>query len=832
MTTTPRVLIIGAGSDDLQHGGELDYATLEVATTLRKNGYETILIDDNPFSTSLDTPSAIMHRHILPLTTQNIIDLIHQYHPQLIVPTLGGRNAFELLQAVSESGVLTEDEIKIAGVPEATVRQVNNAVLINQTLRRLDAPTKKIVTVNNYAAALEMANEVGFPVVVRAVFPRSLRMRRIVQDPEELREAVKKGISLSRSGQVLVQQSLAGLKEIEVTVMRDQSGTMMQLGMAEDMDAIGIHAGDSITVLPAQTLLDRQIQDMRNTAFAITRKLRIVGINHVQFAFDPHQNRYYVIKISPYFDRMSSFVELATGYPIARVVGYLYSGELLRNIRLDHGLIKHTAVTEPVMDRTAVRLPVFPFNQLDADNQQLTTQKKSIGATIGIGRSFIEALLKAISDYQFGWHNGQMQMIQHLPGDQLDQLLIHPKADRFYPLIEAIRRGYSEKELAELTRVDAYYLSQLKRLNDLIQEIRKLKDSPVMLKEAKYWGIGDNMIAQLWQKSDEQVLQMKQQSQINRTFKEIDPSAGEYDQHTQQFYSTYEMENESVQLSNNSVLMVGSGPRRLGNGNANDYVISQSLQELHHHGYHTILMNDNPSSVAMSRIFVDKLYIEPLVAESVQDIVRIEQPKMVMIASNQSELLERLRQQYGDTLTIVPIPTDDQIEDVVSTEPLLEYNALYDGQYVYPLGITAELQANDQLNYRTVAKRYPTTLSTDGIKQVSHLGEKTVRSFQKPGLYQVLIKDNGADRYQLDMSRALPATDVAFLSKVLGLELPAVFVRLVLNKFSGKLLQESIQNQNSGSQAAFYRALFPFKSLQVHEQPTALKVMGAEMQFI
>lgn len=830
--THPQALIIGAGSDDLQQGGELDYATLEVCSTMQKKGYDTILIDDNPFSTSLDTREAINHRHILPLTTTNIVNLIHQYRPQVIVPTLGGRRAFELLQAVSESGILTENDIQIAGVPEATVRQVNNAVLLNQTLRRLNAPTKKIATVDNYQAALEMANEVGFPVVVRAVFPRSLRMRRIVQDADELRDAVATGIGLSRSGQVLVQQSLAGLKEIEVVVLRDASGTMMQLGMAEDMDAIGIHAGDSITVLPAQTLLDRQIQDMRNTAFSITRKLRIVGINHVQFAFNPQQNRYYVIKISPYFDRLISFTELATGYPISRVTGYLYAGELLRNIHLDHGLVKHTAVTEPVMDRTAVRLPIFPFNQMDAANQELTAQKKSVGATIGIGRSFIEALLKALADYQFGWHNGQSQLMKKIPGDELDQLLIHPQADRFYPLMEAIRRGYSEKELSELTRVDEYYLSQLARLKNLITEIHKLKNSPVMLKEAKYWGVGDSMIAQLWSENDDQVVQIRSQNQIKRTFKEVDPSAGEFDQHTRHFYSTFETENESVQQSNHSVLVVGSGPRRLGNGDANDYVIGQVMKELQNHHYQTILINDNPSSATMSSLFTDKLYLEPLVVETVMDVIRIEQPKMVMVASNEGELLERLRQHYGDTLTVIPIPTDDQIEDVVSTEPLLEYNALYDGQYVYPLGVTAELQANDQLNYRTVAKRYPTTLSPEGIKQVTLLGEQTVRTFQKPGLYQVLIKDNGDDQYQLDMSRPLPATDVAFLSKVLNLKLPAVFVRLILHQFSGKLLEQSIQNHPTGHQAAFYRALFPFKSLQVHEQPTALKVMGAQMQFI
>ena len=832
LTTKPTALIIGAGSDNFQQGGELDYATLEIASTMKRGGFMTVLVDDNPFSASLDTTEAIDCRHVLPLTSRSVIKMINQYHPQVIVPTLGGRRAFEIMQTVSESGILTEQDIQISGVPEATIRQVNNPVLLNQTLRRLDAPTKKIATFDNYQSALEMAREVGFPVVVRAVFPKSLRMRRIVQDPDELREAVSTGIQLSRSGQVLVQQSLAGLKEIEVLVMRDASGTMMQLGMTEDIDPIGIHAGDSMAVLPAQTLLDREIQDMRNTAFAITRKLRIVGVNHVQFAFDAEQNRYYVIKNSPYFDRITTFTELATGYPISRVVGHLYAGELLRNIRLDHGLTKHTAVTEPVMDRTAVRMPVFPFNQLSTHKLKLGTQKKSIGSTIGIGRSLIEAIIKSVADYQSGWHNGYIKMIQRISDDQLDQLLIHPEGDRLYSLLEAIRRGYSEKELAELTKIDSYYFAQLKRLIDLQSEILKLQDSPVMLKEAKYWGIGDGRIAELWGEETADIAKLRDQHQINRTFKEIDPSAGEYDQHTNAFYSTFELENESVEESNHSILVIGSGGRHLGNGNANDYVVGKVMQELKVHGNKTILVNDNPSSPAMSSLYVDKLYIEPLVVETITDIIRVEQPTMVMIASNESELYERLKERYGDTITLMPIPTEDQIEDVVSTEPLLEYNALFDGQYVYPLGITAALQIDDHMNYRTVAKRYPTTLSPAATKQVTELGEQRVRTLQKPGLYQVLIRADEMDHYQIEMCRPLPATDIAFLSKVLKLDLPAVITRLALNKFSGKLLVKSMKQQANQTQTAVYRALFPFSALQIKETPTANKVMGAEMQFI
>lgn len=673
-----RVLIIGGGSDNLQQGGELDYATLEVGSTMVKKGYETILVNDNPFSAALDTKEAITDAVIKPLTNDNIVNAIHKYHPSIIIPSLGGRHAFELLQTLMKTGILTEENIKIAGVPEATIRQINNSVLLNQTLRRLSTPTKKIVTVDNYQEAKELAEEVGYPVVVRSAFPRALRMRRIVQDDIELQKAVSDGIKLSRSGQVSVQQSLAGLKEIEVLVVRDGSGNMMQLAMVEDVDPIGIHAGDSVAVLPTQTLLDRQIQDMRNAAFAITRKLRIVGINHVQFAFDVHHDRFYVIKNSPYFDRISSFVETATGYPIARVVGHLYAGEYLRNIHLDHGLTKHTAVTEPILDRTAVRLPVFPYDSLNTSNQILSTQKRSIGTSIGIGRSFIEAIMKAASGYRLGLQNGQVERMHDISTDRLDQLLIHPQGDRIFTYTEALRRGYTSKELAELTKIDRYYFDQLHHLSKLEDELKDYQDSPVALKEVKYWGFSDEAVADVWKIKRTKVLALRHEHQINRVYKEVDPSAGEFDQQTNSFYSTFEIENESQPSHKPVAVIVGSGVRKLGNGTANDFLIGLMMHGLKAHGYNTVVIDNNPNSIVLSSLYSDKRYIEPLISETVEDIINLENPELILVPANQPQLIANLQEDMGDDPRMVLLPVEDQ-EDVVSSAPLLEYNALYDG---------------------------------------------------------------------------------------------------------------------------------------------------------
>ncbi len=824
-------LIIGAGSNNLQRGAELDTAALSVLTTMKQCGFHTVLIDDNPFALTGDVKTAVDDNCIMPLTAENINLVIQQYRPTVIVPTLGGRRAFHLLQSVSETGVLTEHNISIAGVPEATVRQVNNAVLMNQTLAKLQVPTKVIRTVNNFQDARDMATEVGYPVIVRSVFPRTVGFRKIVQDDDELREAVSRGIQLSQSGQVLVQQSLAGLKEIEITVIRDASGTMMSLGIAEDIDPIGIHAGDSLTVLPAQTLLDRQIQDMRNTSFAITRKLRIVGVNHLQFAFDAHHNRFYVIKISPYFDRMAAMVEQATGYPLARVCGYLYAGQLLRDIRLDHGMIKHSAVTEPVMDRTAVRVPVFPFHQLTNGDQRLITEKKSIGTSLGIGRSFIEALIKGVEDPHLGWRSSQADAIHEISDEQLDQFLIHPQANRIFSLLEAIRRGYSCRELAELTKIDTYYFNQLGRLDKLQKDLSQNPGSITQLKRAKYWGMSDQWIAHFWQSQPEEVARLEEENDIQRTYKEVDPSAGQYDQHSHSFYATFEQKNESQPQEGKRVLVIGTGARHLGNGTANDYCLAGMAIELKRLGYVPVTVDDNPNSLLLSDQVAGKRYVEPLIKESILAIVQLEDPQLVLLPSTlagyEDEIAKHL--QHGE---IQVIPLDDQVEDVVSSEPLLEFNALYDGEYVYQLGTTAELQSNHQMTYRTVAKRYPTTLSADDAAKVTALGEGKLRELSKPGLYQVLLKEYPDSRFEVTLCRPLPVTDIAFLSKALRLNLPAIEIRMDLGKYSGKLLMDSMRQTSNSSQAAFYRALFPFKALHINEQPTAAKVMGAEMQFV
>lgn len=826
-----RVLLIGAGSDSIEHGDELDAATFQVANVCKERGWETILLDDNPFSFALDCPDAIDYACIKPLNVANVVTAIRQYHPEAIIPTLGGRRVFELIQAVAETGILQEENIQLWGVPESTIRQINNTVLLGHTLRNINAPTKGITNVDSFPDALEMANKVGYPVIVRAVLSRDSGWRSIAHNQEELKSAVAMGLQHSRAGQVTVQQSLAGFKEIEIVVLRDRFGTMMQLANVEDIDPIGIHAGDSIAVAPAQTLLDREIQDMRDMAFAITRKLRIVGVNHVQFALDQQNEKFYVIKNNPYFDRLTAFAGTATGYALPVVCGELYTGKTLREIHLDHGYNKHAAVTEPVMDHIAVRMPIWPFAELPNANRELGTRKKSVGTVIGVGRSLPEAMFKVISDFQHLEQDARFPDPNELSDDELIHLLVRPEAGRLFALIVALRRGYSDEELMELTKIDRYYFACIRQMQKLEDELQQHPFDVKLLVKAKYNGISDLGIAKLWQCQPTEVVALRDEHGIHRTFKELEPSAGEFEQHTNLFYSTYEMEDEAVPSTTPTAVVVATGPLRLGNGTASDYFIASSLRELNEHGYHTVIVNDNPNSVTLSPMLSHKRYLEPLQSENIRAVLDVEHPDVILIPASRRELIEQLGP-VAQNIQVVEIPEDRRTSSLVSADLLDVFNALYDGKKVYPLGITADLQSANDLNYRATAQRFPARLAMPATKLIIQSGSEAIKQMTTPGLYQVVFAHRVDDSYKLKQVQPLSLPETAFLSKVLKINLPGLLVRMALDQLDNDDLAIFLAPR-SFERSAVYRATFPFKSLHLkNTKPTVNRVLGATMQFM
>lgn len=828
MTNKKSILIIGAGPNNIQHGDEVDSATYQVATYLRRAGVTTILADNNPFSYSLNDSSVIDHSSIGPLTVNHLIELIEKYQPRAILPTLGNRQAFLLTQELLEKGILRKKEIELLGVPEATVRQVNNPVLLERTLRQMGAPMKKIVTVNNYPDALEEAQRLGYPVIIRSVLPKITSTRQIVHDQSELAAAVSKCLSQSRAEQVYVQQSLGGYKEIEVVVQRDQSGTMMMLGMVEDMDPIGIHAGDSIAFNPAQTLLDRQIQDMRDTAFAITRKLRIVGVNHVQFALDPVNDNFYVIKSSPYFDRMVSFVAQSTGYPVAMVSSQLYLGKTLREIDLGPGFAKHAALIEPAMDHIAARVPVWGFSPEQAQKQLLGTEKKSVGTVFGIGRIPAEALFKAIESRYHEPTDFHIQSQAKLSDDELVDRLVHPHAERLFSLLEAMQRGYTAYELVEMTKIDPFYFDQLAKMKELITELVEHPGKEPVLAKAKHNGLSNQLIAKLWKTTPKQIYQMMQDHNLTVKYKEVEPSAGEFDQHTQTFYSAYEDENEALTLPQPSALFIGTGGLRLGLSNAGDFFVASMMMQLHRQKFHTIIMNCNPSSVTLNTLIADKRYIEPASAENVLSVVEIDQPQLIFIPASYTNLLETLKK-YDLQSKVITLP-DDRLGNLKPrSNQLVALDYLWDGENEKFLASTAALQSATNFDYEMINLQLPAAVNDVELKKMQATAREVVEQQSNPGFYQVIFEQDGLE-YKALTVQSISLPEVAFLSKSLGINLPALLGKIVSDQDFNLADTEITQPKGTVT----YRATFPFESLRMKPQGILgpNKIIGAEIQFM
>ena len=816
------VLIIGAGANDVQHGDELDSAIYQVSRIFKQMKIKIILADDNPFSVSLEN---VDHGCIVPLKVESLMDIINKFHPNAILPTLGNHRAFELTQELLEKGIIRKENIQLLGVPEATIRQINSAVLLERTLRQMEAPVKKIVTVNNYQDALDEATKLGYPVIIRSVLPKSSSTRKIVHDRSELADAVKACLSQSRAEQVVVQQSLAGYKEIEVVVQRDSSGTMMLLSMIEDMDPIGIHAGDSIAFNPVQTLRDRQIQDIRDTAFAITRKLRIVGTNHIQFALDTNSDRFYVIKSSPYFDRITAFVSQSTGYPIAQVTTQLYAGKHLRDIDLGENYVHHAALIEPTMDHIAARVPIWGFNDLPKASRLLGTEKRSVGTVFGIGRSTIEALFKAIESRYHEPADFHLAAQKQLTDDQLIAKIVHPEAGRLFVLIEAMQRGYSVNELAEMTKIDPFYFEQINKMRLLIREIAEHPNKEPVLQKAKSYGLSNQLIARLWKTTSEQVYQMSLDHQLLTKYKEIEPSAGEFDQHTNSFYSAYEEENEISRTSQPSALVIGTGGLRLGLSNSGDYFVAMMLKELHNEGFNNVIVNSNPSSVTFNPELAEKRYVEPVTIENILQILRIEQPQYLFIPASYSKLLKSL-QNYDLDVKIIVIPDELPTTAASSDRQRYSFNYVYDGNYAYPLGTMTDLFSPIALNYQSTALRYPADLPSSTYQNLNDQASVAVLKLEQPGLYQVIFEENDGE-FNLIKVQPLSLPEVAFLSKALHISLPGIFTQLFTGKFDKMLEPKPV------SGIVNYRATFPFKALRVKGGiPARNRVIGAQMQFL
>nr|WP_302176610.1 carbamoyl-phosphate synthase large subunit [Limosilactobacillus mucosae] len=628
-TDIHKILVIGSGPIIIGQAAEFDYSGTQACMALREEGYETVLVNSNPATIMTDTEIAD-HVYIEPLTVESVSRIIRQEYPDAILPTLGGQIGLNLAVALGKTGILDELNIQMLGTKLASIDEAEDREKFKELMQRLNEPVPASKTVGTVAEALEFAHEIGYPVIVRPAFTMGGTGGGMCHNDDELKAIAANGLDLSPATQCLIEKSIAGYKEIEFEVMRDTADNAMVVCCMENFDPVGIHTGDSIVFAPCQTLSDREYQMLRDCALKLIRALKIEGGCNVQLALDPNSYQYNVIEVNPRVSRSSALASKATGYPIAKMAAKIAVGLTLDEIK--NPVTGTTfAEFEPALDYVVCKIPRWPFDKFTHADRRLGSQMKATGEVMAIGRNCEEAVQKAVRSLEIDQKDLFSQEAQVASDTELEDKLVHVQDDRIFYLAEALRRGYSLEDLHELTKITVYFLDILKHIVELEDQVKASPEDAAVLKLAKQYGFSDPTIADLWQTDVDSVRQLRQQNGIVPVYKMVDTCAAEFESQTPYFYSTYDHENESIKSERPSVLVIGSGPIRIGQGVEFDYATVHSVKAIQRLGYEAIVMNSNPETVSTDFSVSDKLYFEPLTLEDVLNVIDLEKPMGVIV---------------------------------------------------------------------------------------------------------------------------------------------------------------------------------------------------------
>ncbi len=622
-------MVIGSGPIVIGQAAEFDYAGTQACLALKEEGYSVVLVNSNP--ATIMTDKEIADRvYIEPITLEFVTRILRKERPDALLPTLGGQTGLNMAMELSKAGILDELGVELLGTKLSAIDQAEDRDLFKQLMEDLGQPIPESEIVNTVEEAVAFANSIGYPVIVRPAFTLGGTGGGMCANEVELREIAENGLKLSPVTQCLIERSIAGFKEIEYEVMRDSADNALVVCNMENFDPVGIHTGDSIVFAPTQTLSDIENQLLRDASLSIIRALKIEGGCNVQLALDPHSFKYYVIEVNPRVSRSSALASKATGYPIAKLAAKIAVG-----LTLDEMINPVTGSTyamfEPALDYVVAKIPRFPFDKFEKGERRLGTQMKATGEVMAIGRNIEESLLKACRSLEIGVSHNEMPELAQISDDTLMEKIVKPQDDRLFYVSEAIRRGYSIEELADLTKIDVFFLDKLLHIVEIEQALLENVGDIAVLKRAKQNGFADVKIAQLWGQSEEQIRQLRLEHKLVPVYKMVDTCAAEFESATPYFYSTYGFENESIQSEKEAVLVLGSGPIRIGQGVEFDYATVHSVKAIQAAGYEAIIMNSNPETVSTDFSVSDKLYFEPLTLEDVLHVIDLEQPKGVIV---------------------------------------------------------------------------------------------------------------------------------------------------------------------------------------------------------
>lgn len=628
-TDIKKIMVIGSGPIVIGQAAEFDYAGTQACLALREEGYEVVLVNSNPATIMTDKEIADKV-YIEPITFEFVSRILRKEQPDAILPTLGGQTGLNMAMELAKSGILEELDIELLGTKLSAIDQAEDRDLFKQLMEELNQPIPESVIVTTVEEAVDFANEIGYPIIVRPAFTLGGTGGGMCDNEAELRHIAENGLKLSPVTQCLIERSIAGFKEIEYEVMRDSADNAIVVCNMENFDPVGIHTGDSIVFAPSQTLSDHEYQMLRDASLSIIRALKIEGGCNVQLALDPHSFKYYVIEVNPRVSRSSALASKATGYPIAKLAAKIAVGLTLDEMK--NPVTETTyAEFEPALDYVVAKIPRWPFDKFESGDRILGTQMKATGEVMSIGRNIEESLLKAVRSLEIGTHHLEISEFAEVTDDVLTEKIIKAQDDRLFYLAEAIRRGYTIEELADLTKINLFFLDKLLHIIEIEQALQQAPNDLEVLKTAKQNGFTDRKIAELWQTEQGAVRQLRTDNHLLPVYKMVDTCAAEFESATPYFYSTYEFENESIRSEKPSVLVLGSGPIRIGQGVEFDYATVHSVKAIQAAGYEAVIMNSNPETVSTDFSISDKLYFEPLTLEDVLNVIDLEQPIGVIV---------------------------------------------------------------------------------------------------------------------------------------------------------------------------------------------------------
>jgi len=633
-----KILVIGSGPIVIGQAAEFDYAGTQACQALKEEGMEVVLINSNPATIMTDTNMADKV-YIEPITLEFVTQIIRQERPDGLLPTLGGQTGLNMAVALARAGVLERENVKLLGTQLTAIEKAEDRDLFRDLMRELEQPVPESVIVTTVEEAVNFANEIGYPIIVRPAYTLGGTGGGICANEEELLETVASGIRYSPIGQCLIEKSIAGMKEVEYEVMRDANDNCIVVCNMENFDPVGVHTGDSIVVAPSQTLSDREYQMLRAASLKIIRALNIEGGCNVQFALDPHSYQYYVIEVNPRVSRSSALASKATGYPIAKMAAKIAIGYTLDEI-VNPVTGQTYACFEPTLDYIVTKIPRWPFDKFTSANRKLGTQMKATGEVMAIGRTFEESIHKAVRSLEIGCHRLFLKEADKLEDTVLQQRLIKPDDERLFLIAEAFRRGYTLQQIQDLTNIDWWFLDKIERIiafEATIQQDAPLTDE--LLYDAKRMGFTDRAIAELRRAAnangaytqEADVRKLRLERGLKPVYKMVDTCAAEFEASTPYYYSTYETENEVTESSKQKVVVLGSGPIRIGQGIEFDYSTVHAVWAIQDAGYEAVIINNNPETVSTDFNTSDRLYFEPLFFEDVMNVIEQEKPIGVIV---------------------------------------------------------------------------------------------------------------------------------------------------------------------------------------------------------